>query len=103
MVAMLSVSSAGPYIPDIPMHPRARGKTLGPAEPKHRNAPSFSQVMPQLYSFVSAASSSERRGPRPVRIRVFAFRLREKRQPRGFLLGFVLICLLLCFGPQGLS
>src|SRR6186997_661003 len=33
---MLSDSSAAPYIPDIPMHPSAIGKTDGPAEPRRR-------------------------------------------------------------------
>ena len=36
MVAMLSASSAGPYIPDMPMQPRARGNTVGPLEPRAR-------------------------------------------------------------------
>ena len=33
MVAMLSASSDGPYIPDIPMHPSASGNTRGPCAP----------------------------------------------------------------------
>jgi len=36
MVAMLSRSSAGPYIPDMPIQPSASGKTEGPAEPSRR-------------------------------------------------------------------
>ena len=40
IVAMLSRSSAGPYIPDMPMHPSANGNTAGPAAPSFRIAPS---------------------------------------------------------------
>ena len=34
MVAMLSASSAGPYMPHMPMQPRAMGKTAGPVAAK---------------------------------------------------------------------
>ena len=33
MVAMLSARSAGPYTPDIAMHPNPRTETRGPAAP----------------------------------------------------------------------
>src|SRR5580692_11239957 len=36
MVASDSGSSAGPYTPLIPMHPRANGKTTGPVRPNLR-------------------------------------------------------------------
>src|SRR5581483_8846803 len=36
MVAMLSFSSAGPYMPDIPIHPNAMGYTRGPDLPSRR-------------------------------------------------------------------
>src|ERR1039457_2688129 len=35
---MLSFSSAGPYIRDIPMHPSASGNTAGPAAPSWRGS-----------------------------------------------------------------
>src|SRR3954451_5908535 len=45
MVAMLSASSDGPYMPDIPMQPRDRGKTVGPEEPRRRNSVGVDVVM----------------------------------------------------------
>jgi len=33
IVAMLSASSAGPYMPDIPIHPRPIADTVGPLDP----------------------------------------------------------------------
>src|ERR1041384_1090979 len=37
MVAVLSRSSAAPYMPDMPMHPSAMGNTAGPAAPSRRS------------------------------------------------------------------
>src|SRR5579885_229149 len=37
MVAMLSLSSDWPYMPDMPMQPRDKGNTCGPALPSWRN------------------------------------------------------------------
>ena len=36
MVAMLSARSAGPYMPDMPMHPSPRAETSGPLVPSLR-------------------------------------------------------------------
>jgi hypothetical protein len=36
MVAKLSVSSVAPYIPLMPMQPKAMGKTSGPVDPSLR-------------------------------------------------------------------
>ena len=36
MVAMDSLSSDWPYIPDMPMHPRAMAETVGPLVPSWR-------------------------------------------------------------------
>src|SRR5690242_5266939 len=54
MVAMLSASSLGPYMPDIPMQPKASGETCGPASPS---------VMAGDFTIWAASVSDERRVP----------------------------------------
>jgi len=57
MVATLSRSSAGPYIPDIPMHPSPMGNTWSPVEPSARGSIAESVV---IFSNVSSQDKKDR-------------------------------------------
>src|SRR4029450_5774385 len=52
---MPSSSSDFPYMPDIPMQPKARGKTVGPVEPSWRVI--LTRVMARSYEGESARQS----------------------------------------------
>ena len=58
---MLSASSAGPYMPDMPMQPRASGKTSGPLRPRRRvSAPVWVVMKPTVESAAAKGNPARR-------------------------------------------